>query len=294
MKLFRLPRRATTADRPRRQRSHLILGTLGVGLLGFLLGCFLFFPTTLLRDWLTAEVAAKTPCQLQVKSLGLRFPLGLTARDLVLSGGGLPTAVKIDRLQITPSWLSLFSGNPGAAIEAELLGGDLSGEIHRNGDFTANGQGLILDLPLGDKLPLTVVGTLRTLAASGALPVAAGTVSKLQLTINELRLNGTKALGSGQDVLRLGTATLSANGQGNSFRIEELKCSGGDLALEAGGSLLLATPPTQSRLNLSLTLQPAASFDPALKDLLSVFGKPARDGSMRLRLTGSLAKPSLQ
>lgn len=294
MKFFRLPRRAAAAERPRRQRSHLLLGTLGVGLIGFLAGCFLFFPTTLLRDWLVAEVAAKTPCQLEMKSIRLRFPLGLSARDLVLSGGGLPTPLQVDRLQVTPRWFSLLSDNPGAVIAAELLGGELHGEIHRNGAFSARGQGLVLDLPLGEKLPLTVAGTLRDLAASGDLPIAAGTASKLQLTINELRLNGAKTLGSAQDVLRLGTATLSATGQGNSFRIEELKCSGGDLALEAGGSLLLATPPPQSRLNLTLNLQPAASFDPALKDLLSVFGKPARDGSLRLRLTGSLAKPSLQ
>ncbi|AMV71365.1 hypothetical protein JCM30471_32040 [Desulfuromonas carbonis] len=294
MKLFRLPRRAAAAARPRRQRSHLLLGTLGVGLLGFLAGCFLFFPTTLLRDWLVAEVAAKTPCQLEMKSIALRFPFGLTARDLVLSGGGLPTPVPVDRLQVTPRWFSFFSGNPGAVIEAELFGGELNGEIHRDGAFSARGQGLTLDLPLGEKLPLTVAGNLRDLVARGALPLTTGTASKLQLTINELRLNGAKALGSGKDVLRLGTASLKATGQGNSFRIEELKCSGGDLTLEAGGSLLLATPPPQSRLNLTLNLQPTASFDPALKDLLSVFGKPARDGSLRLRLTGSLAKPSLQ
>ena len=294
MKRFRLQRRTGGGDRPRRRRSHLLLGALGTGLVGFLVGCFLFFPTAALRDRLTSEVAARSDFRLQIAGLSLHFPLGLNARGLVLSGKQLLEPVKVDTLQITPAWLSLFGGNPGADLFAGLMGGELHARYHRNGALSARGENLKLAFPLGKNLSLAVAGTLHQASVEGTLPLAPGTASKLSLQIDELRLTGLKAVGSARDTLKLGTATLVASGQGNSFRIEELKCSGGELALNGGGSLLLAASPQQSRLNLTLTLTPAAGFDPSLKDLLGMFAKPTRDGSLRLRLTGSLAAPNLR
>ena len=294
MKLFRRPSRGGAGERPRRRRSHLLLGALGAGVVGFLLGCFLFFPTTALRDRLTSEVAARSDLRLQIAGLSLHFPLGLNARGLVLSGGELPGPLKVDTLRITPAWLACLGGNPGADLSANLLGGELNAQYLRDGAFSASGRDLKLHLPLGNNLTLAVSGTLRQATAAGVLPLRPGTDSQLNLEIADLRLTGLKAVGAARDTLRLGTATVAASGQGNSFRIEKLKCSGGELALDGGGSLLLATPPPQSRLNLTFNLTPAAGLDPSLKDLLGMFAKPTRDGSLRLRLTGSLAAPNLQ
>lgn len=294
MKGFRIPRRShEAAGRRPRRRSHLVLGALGCGLLGLLLGCYLFFPTAALRERLIAEVAAHSEAQLQIADLALSFPLGLEARGVKLSSAALPMPLEAGRLELTPLWLSLF-GDPGAQLDAELLGGTLQGAYHRSGAFAVQGKGLALAMPLGNLKSLTASATVRTATAEGALPLRPTTASRLQLTLDNLQLTGLKAVGGSRDVLHLGSVTLTASGQGNSFHIDQLSTTGGELVLSGSGSLLLADPPPQSRLNLALTLRPAANFDPALRGMLTMFGKPAADGTLHLHLTGSLAAPNLK
>lgn len=285
---------SAAAGRPRRRRSHLILGALGCGLLGFLVGIYLFFPTTALRDRLTAEVAAHSKAQLQISGLALHFPLGLTARDVVVTSADLPRPLDIDRLQLTPRWFSLFGSDPGVDLEATLLGGNLRAAYHRSGNFSAAGDHLSLSMPLGNLKSLGVSSTVREANISSAVPLRAGTASQAQVVLENLQLDGLKAVGGAKDVLRLGTVTLKASGQGNNFKVEELSATGGDLTLSGSGSLLLTGSPYTTRLNLTATLRPAANFDPALRDLLAMFAKPAADGSLHLRLTGSLAAPNLK
>ncbi len=297
MKFFRRQQRSgdpAVAGRPRRRRSHLILGALGCGLLGFLIGCYLFFPTAALRDLLTAEVAARSTAQLQIADLNLHFPLGLSASEVVVTAPRLPTPLKIDRLQVTPLWLSLFGSNPGVDLAADLFGGHLTAVFHRSGVFAAQGANLALALPLGDLKSLGVATTVRDATISSAAPLRPGTASQAQVVLENFRLTGLTAVGAKKDVLSLGNVTLEASGQGNNFRVEKLSATGGEMTVNGSGSLLLGTSPRSSRLNLSVELKPAANFDPALRDLLTMFAKPAADGTLKLHLTGSLAAPILK
>jgi len=282
------------AGRPRRRRSHLILGALGCGLFGFLVGAYLFFPVATLRDRLTAEVAARSKVQLQIGDLALHFPLGLVARKVVVTTTELPGPLDIDHLQLTPRWFSLFGSDPGVDLKAALLGGRLAAQYHRSGAFVAQGDRLALDLPLGNLKSLGVTATVREATVSSAAPLRPATASQAQVVLENFQLHGLKAVGGAKDVLRLGTVTLKASGQGNNLRVEELSAASGDLSLNGSGSLLLGNSPRTSRLNLNATLKPAATFDPALRGLLEMFAKPAADGSLHLRLTGSLAAPNLK
>jgi type II secretion system protein N len=297
MKIFRRKQPSgepAVAGRPRRRRSHLILGALGCGLLGFLVGTYLFFPVAALRDRLTAEVAARSTVQLQIANLALHFPLGLAARGVEVTTAELPSPLDIEHLQLTPRWLSLFGPDPGVDLEATLLGGSLAAEYHRSGAFVAQGDHLALDLPLGNLKSLGITATVREATVSSAAPLRPGTASQAQVVLENLQLHGLKAVGGAKDDLHLGTVTLKASGQGNNFRVEELSATGGDLNLNGSGSLLLSNSPRTSRLNLNATLKPATTFDPALSGLLEMFAKPAADGSLHLRLTGSLAAPNLK
>jgi type II secretion system protein N len=298
MKFFRRrrgesPGKIPTKRLPRRW-GRTTLGGLGVALGAFLVGCYLFFPTAVFRDRLVYEVNRRTQAQLTIEHLSLRFPPGFKARNLTLRAPVLPQEWSIDEGRIAPLWLSLFSTNPGIDLTAHLWGGDLETEIFRDGTFSGTARNLTLKAPLGASLPLTLSATLRQGAASGATPLRPTTASQGHLVLEGVELAGLKAVGGVKDSLPLGTVTLTATGQGNSFKVEGLTVRGGDLEIEGNGSLLLAMPAPQSRLNLTLTLKPGASLDPALLDLLQMFAKPAGDGSLRLRLTGSLTAPNLQ
>lgn len=226
--------------------------------------------------------------------MGLRFPLTLSAKDVVVAAPTLPKPLTIDRLQVTPLWLSLFGANPGVDLAADLFGGHLTGTLHRSGAFATQGGGLTLELPLGNLKSLGIATTVREATLRSAAPLRPGTASEAQATLENLQLTGLKALGGKKDVLRLGTVTLDASGQGNNFHLEKLSATGGEMTVNGSGSLLLGNSPRSSRLNLALELKPAANFDPALRDLLTMFAKPAADGTLKLRLTGSLAAPNLK
>jgi type II secretion system protein N len=271
-----------------------VVVAIGVGILAFLLGCFLFFPTAALKDRLVYEVNSKTPVRLTVDNLTLRFPLGVSARGVTVQAPQLPEDLEIAWAGVSPVWLSLFGANPAAAVDGALLGGEVDAVVHRKGGFSARGRDLELDLPLSATSKLHLSGVLRQAEVEGAFPLQAETESHADLTVENLVITGMKAVGAGRDRLPLGTLTLTASGNGNTFRLESMQTRGGELALEGSGSLLLANPVPRSRINLSLVLRPADNFDPALKDLLGMVAKPARDGSLRLRLTGSLAAPNLQ
>ncbi len=298
MKFFRLRRGDRSGDTPLkkspRRWGRNALGAIGIALGAFLVGCYLFFPTGVLRDRLLYETHRRTPTRLTIEHLSLGFPPGFNARGVTIRAPGLPQEVIVDEGRVAPLWLSLFSSNPGIDLSARLMGGDLDSELFRNGSFSGKARSLNLKVPLSADLPLMISGTLREAAATGAAPVRPDTVSKVDLALEKLTLEGLKAVGGSKDILSLGTLTLAATGQGNSFKVEGLTAKGGDLEIEGSGSLLLAAPVPQSRLNLTLTLKPSANLDPALRDLLEMFAKPAGDGTLRLRLTGSLAAPSLQ
>ena len=213
---------------------------------------------------------------------------------MVVTAPRLPAPLKIDRLQVTPLWLSLFGANPGVDLAADLFGGHLTAAFHRSGAFAAQGANLALALPLGNLKSLGVSTTVRNATVSSAAPLRPGTASQAQVVLENFQLTGLTAVGAKKDVLRLGNVTLDASGQGNNFRVEKLSATGGEMTVNGSGSLLLGTSPRSSRLNLSVDLKPAANFDPALRDLLTMFAKPAADGTLKLRLTGSLAAPNLK
>lgn len=301
MKRLRLSRRPA-APRGGRGFLRFYLSAGAVLIVAFLIGLYLFFPATALKERIENEVASRAPVSLNIGHLALRFPPGLSGSPVTVTivppfpprpGDPPPAEIppfRFDRVQVSPAWGTLFGSHPGAAFQASLLGGELAGVLQRGGAVDAVASGLRWSGPLG-ATSLQLTTTLKSARFVGGLPLRATTATRLEATLSDVRLTGLKALGGENDSLALGTVVLRASGRGNSFRIESLDATGGSLGASVSGTVLLMNPVERSRINLSVTLRPAASFDKNLASLLNLVTKPERDGTYRLHLTGSVGRP---
>jgi hypothetical protein len=116
----------------------------------------------------------------------------------------------------------------------------------------------------------------------------------LSLNFSELSVQSPLLAGTASRPLTLGQLTLEGNGRGQAFTITRLESNGGDVALTGTGSVLLGRSVESSRLNLNLTLRPAATMPGELRGLFDLLGPPAGDGSYQLKIAGTLASPLLQ
>ncbi len=269
-------------------------GVLALLVAGFLIGLYLGLPATALKERIEAEALQRAGIPLRIGELSLRFPPAVRLEKVRWQPGGVKPELPIERLQLRPLWWSLFTGNPGAGFTARLLGGSAEGELRRNGAVQADLAQLTFAAPLSPTSALSLGGTLKSGDLLGTYPPQPESDAAVTLNLEGVHLLGLQAVGAESDRLDLGTVRIQAAGRGNSLKIERIEASGGALQLSGDGTFMLGQPLPASRLNLALTLQPGANFDPQLRELLSLFAKPAADGSLRLRLSGTLADPRLQ
>lgn len=262
---------------------------------GALAGFYLFFPDDALRQRLEFEASRQSGVTLGIEALDLSFPPALKGTGVHID---LPAPaarrMTVDRLSLRPLWSSLAGGNPGLAFKANLYGGLATGKALKDGTVEAEAQQLAIREALGGQLPLTLSTTLEQGSLTGTFPPGKDSPTLLELSLAQTQLTGLEALGVKKDTLNLGTIILKGSGKGRSFKVERLESSRGDLEVSASGTVLLAEPLQRSRLNLSLTLRPAAGLDKTIADLLPLFAKPARNGSFNLRLGGTLGAPALR
>lgn len=276
-------------------RSYLLWGALGF-CLTFLLGFVWFFPIDRLTGLLEQQVADRSQIELQISGPGWSFPPGLAARRVVVSGAPLQgETLKLSQLRITPLWGSLLSGNLGASMTGKFFSGQLAAVLHQGGEVELQLQGAVLkDQKLSPQLSVLLSGDGAKVDFHGTLPIGRNNRSNGELELDHIQLSGMTALGSAKETLSLGKLELTTELQGTTVNINKLSCNGGDLQLTGSGSLILGNSPRTSRINLNLTLSPAATLDSSLRDLLGLLGKPEADGSIKLRLLGSLAAPQLR
>lgn len=270
------------------------LGALALLLFGFIAGFYLFFPTSILQQRLEAEIASRTPMDVRIKSVSLLFPPGLQARDLHLTGGSPPTEFTVDQISLSPLWRTLVGKNPGLAFHSNVLGGQVAGNLRKDGSLSANLQSLTFSAPVGGPLPIQLAGRLGKGDFQGALPLQSAAQTSISLALEQIRVSGLAALGLSEDTLVLGTVVLNGSGRGNALKIDRLSASGGNLEVTGDGTVMLAEPLDRSRLNLNLVLRPGQQLDKTLADLLEVFAQAQPDGTFRLRLTGSLRSVTIQ
>jgi len=296
MKLPRLSRFLSPAQEAPRRGDRFLLWALLAFLAALLAGFLLFLPVEPLARQLLRQVERESGLQLAAAPARLSFPPGIALDRLAITlpDPNLPPLV-LEELRLQPLWSSLVSADPGVRVSAKLLGGELHGAFRKSGAGEADLAGVGLDdLPLSPQLSLRLSLREGSLHWQGELPPAADRQGELTLRAGSLQLSGLAALGAGRDLLQGGRLELAASSRGSSVQIETLNLSGGELEAAGNGTLQLGPTPASSRLGLRLTLKPTAGLDPNLRDLLGLLAQPARDGSINLRLSGSLAAPQLR
>lgn len=286
-------RRSKQGKAPILQRAGIVLLGLGLLLLGGITGLFLALPTDALTNRLIQEVETRTNTEIDISGgMQLALPLALRGAESVVQPRALTQfpPVRIDRFQVRPLWTSLLTLNPGLTADAQLMNGSMSAAYRADGSLNLQADNLLLDLPIEQGFNLQLKGRLLQGRLNTVVPLGRETASRLTLTLDRVRLLGLTGQENG---LRLGTIRLELNGEGNSFRVAELRAVEGDFTVTGAGRVLLGNSPASSRLNLRLTIRPEASADPTLADLLRMTGRENSAGAYQLRLGGSLARPEL-
>lgn len=293
---FRRPRAAGNSVRTSsKPKLRFFLGALASLILGLLASLYLFFPTSALEERIEYEINGRTPARADLRALSLGFPLALRAEQLTLQiDKPQPYALSFNKASVKPLWRTLFGGNPGVAVHGGILGGEGEGTIRRDGAMEVSLARILFDAPLPTLTTLRLSGALRKGKIAGAAPVKPTTESHLELHLENVMITGLKSVGIGSDSLSIGALSLKGEGKGNAFRIEQLDTRGGDFKVSGNGTVLLGRTVESSRLNLTVVLSPEQTLDKNIAELLTLFRQPARDGSYRFRVTGTLANPVIK
>lgn len=272
------------------QRALLILtGTLLFGL-AFGLGCYLFFPVATVQRWLTEEIGRRTGASIELDAPKLSPLLTMRTPRGRLSFPDAPQApIDLVDLRLRPRWSTLFSGDPGIALETAFSGGMLSAVVTRGGTYRVDAEGLQFDkLPLHRETGTLLSGTLLKAHFATTYPAQKSGRNALTLEMERVSLN---LLGQ---PLALGKIRIDGDGQQNTLQLATLTASGGDLAVSGTGTLLLGASPAASRISLDLTLRPAPAAPATITALLEVAARKEADGGYRLRLSGSPARLAIE
>lgn len=296
MQLPRFSRRrgADNGTKPSAKNKGLYLAVgAAVFLLGLLLSFYIAFPDQALRQRLIYELENRLPIQVDLNEVTLRPVLTLTGRGMTArSSGQKQPLLQIDNFSVGPQWLKLFSGDPGLAGEVAAATGELSFSWLRSGPLDVSASSFPLDLPLATNPATRFSGTLNAAEITTSVPLQDATESRLAMNFNQVSVKGLEALTANANGLFLGEISFQMSGQGTSFSINRLETSGGDLVVSGSGTLMLVTAnPQNSRINLNLSVRAGDQADPTLTSLLELVGSRQSDGSRKVRLTGTLAKP---
>jgi type II secretion system protein N len=284
-----------SARPPSKPKLRFYLGALASMMLGLVASLYFFFPASALEERIEYEINGRTPVEADLRTLSLGFPPALRAEKLALViDGPRPYALSFDMASVKPLWHTLFGGNPGVEVHTGILGGEGVGTIRRDGSMEVTLGRILFDSPLPSLTSLRLSGTLENGILAAAVPVKPTTESHLEIHLEKVMIAGLESVGIARGSLSLGNLSLRGEGKGNSFRIEQLDSRGGDLKVSGSGRVLFGRTVERSRLNLNVVLSPEQSLDKDIVELLNLFRQPARDGSYRFRVTGTLANPSVK
>jgi type II secretion system protein N len=262
----------------------------------FLLGFVLYFPLDPVARKVESQLDRQAHLTLQIVAPGWGFPPGISADSVTFTTAAMQgEEIRLSDLLLTPLWSSLLSSNPGISATAKLFSGDLAVSARKQGQVDLQLTGAkLMEQKLSPQLSVLISVQNGDLQFTGVLPASGSNQSQAILALQQIELSGMSALGAGKDILSAGSLQLTAELKGPIVTLESLQLSGGELEISGSGTLTLASRPQASRLNLSLLLKPGAGLDPQLRDLLGLLSEPEADGSIKLRLLGSLAAPRLR
>jgi type II secretion system protein N len=271
-----------------------ILTAIGIGLLMFLLGLILFFPEAALQQRLQYELAKNIPGKVAIGAVSFSLPYGIRGQEITLrmDDRAIPE-LHFDSLTLTPH-LSTLIGKPGACFEAQSGSGQVSGSIQQNGALSLSIDQFRFDAPLKGFTNLRMTGTISDASIETDLRPESDAPSSIDLQASEIILSGTDTLTPGINQIRLGQLTINAEGSGRNLNITRGELSGGDILVNATGSILAGRTARSTRLNLQLDITPSPTLDPSTASLLDLIGSPGKDNGRKLIIRGTLAQPNVR
>lgn len=272
------------------------LSALLLFLLFFVGTALVVFPKARLRDYVVSRFQRQTGQRLAIGQLSFSPLLRVVAKDISwqpLNGDWPP--VVVDRLSLSPAWISLFGSNPAGFFQAAIAGGTVDGHLARDGSGSVRLADVNIAPFIPAKFPFPPSGKIGG-TVTAQKPAASGIDTvMLDLVAKDLKVAGLGSFGLAQKELTLGRLQLRGRMVGRDFKIEDLRNEGGDLSLAGHGSILIGTVPARCRLNLRVELRPNAALAASLHSLLQLVGlRRAPDGAYKFRLLGTLTRPVLR
>ena len=275
-------------------RMGTMIAYLGAGLVMFFLGLFLFFPTAALKQRLQTELDRNPVARVTIADLGFRPPFSLRGTGIAIrmNDQAMPE-LQFDTLTLTPH-LATLAGRPGVDFDARAADGRIGGSINRDGALQVVIDQYRFEAPLRGLADVRLAGTISGTRLDTHLDPEPEKLSRIELQASDLVLTGTGSLGLAIDRVNLGQLTLVADGEGRNLTIARAECNGGDIQAEATGTIAVGRTVQSTRLNIALRIRPAASLDPAVASLFELLGAADADGSHKLNIRGTLARPTIR
>ncbi len=268
------------------------------GLLAALVFAYWLFPQQTVLE-MAATAAARIDPRLQLTAVQVRpkLPPGLIFRQVALGWDGHPV-VEADKVKITPSIASMFTGQKEIGFTATLGEGLINGRIN-------------LDRKLKDR-PAKLVAT--------ASDIALGKISLLkqwpQVNIRgqadaRIDYDGRKGINGTAhiemtasnvvaglqmpllplDKLTFGRIDARLVLSGRRLSIKRCKIEGEQVSGKISGFITLLKPQQRSRLNLTCTLKPEAGLPPAASMSIGLLTGKRNASQITIRINGTFERP---
>ncbi|WP_321533067.1 type II secretion system protein GspN [uncultured Desulfuromonas sp.] len=257
----------------------------------FLLGLFVFFPSDVIRQRLQQELTVQLQKPVDVGATTLGFPMALDIESTRIAVDP-SLSIAAEQLRLTPVWGSLLSGTPAANMTGQLWDGTFDATINSANRLELRANHLHWRGALPEMPTLTLDVQLRDLSLTGTLSENLP-LETLTLSLSSLTIEGMKTIGGSENSFSLGELFLQARRENGHLLIEQLQSRDGNLVIQASGRITPGRRPELSRLDLSVTLIPQPSTDPALTSLLQLVTPADKNGHFVLELRGTAARPVL-
>jgi type II secretion system protein N len=225
-------------------------------------------------------------------SQGWNIPFGARFEDaaIVLDRDGWSPLIESPDLRVTPSLAAFVTGARGVRLSAQAYGGDLSvlarqGETWTAVEFRADG----IDLARYPRINSNGLSVGGMLSAAGhadlnreAFDANDGTI---EVAVQKLAITP----GFGLPRVNFGDLVATVTLRGGVLTIDGLRTFGGDVALNADGTVELSPEWTESALDLRLRVTP----DPRAAERLGVLIRllPPRPDNRPYLIGGTLGEP---
>ena len=124
-----------------------ISGLIGLFFISFLFFLYFTFPYGVLKEALRSQIATATGIDVRMKSMGPKFPVGVTADEIEIRSPGSDVPLKFKQLKVSVGLLNLLIGRVGVGVGlVDASGGTLNAGVKMG----------ILGLISGDMLPKSI------------------------------------------------------------------------------------------------------------------------------------------